>query len=492
MKTEELITSLCDKIDHILSALIPRGQNCALLEFPNYANAGDSAIWLAEKKWLHKNDNAVVYACDKDTYVKEHLKTKIGSDGIILLQAGGNFGDIWGNFQHFHEQIIQDFPDNKIIQLPQSIFFKDADNLARSKKIINSHNNLTILCRDQQSFDFAQKEFKVQSIFCPDIVFYLGAIKRPSPPTFDILWLARTDKETRNELTPSVMNGIKRTDWLEEEQTPLISQYNLLTQQVRLNPDKSAELYYTFLNTCDALATERFQRGCGLLSQGKVVVTDRLHGYVMCLLMGIPHIVLDNVYGKVKGVYDAWTKENDLSIWADSPKKAVTDVLQGDAFITILKKHGLYDDAFALRLSELSNSVQNNQWTTAEDEANMQWAQKLDSIGKEIAAFIPNEEKFILVDDDLVNSNLGITQSRLLAFSDQEGIYWGAPASNEDAIAGLEAKRKIYDVNFLLFAWPSFWWLDHYAVFHEYLKKKFRCVAKTDCLILFDMRQTFA
>jgi exopolysaccharide biosynthesis predicted pyruvyltransferase EpsI len=55
------------------------------------------------------------------------------------------------------------------------------------------------------------------------------------------------------------------------------------------------------------LAWRWVRRGIDILSAGEVVVTDKLHGHLLCVLLGIPHVVLDNSYGKVSGTLDAWT-----------------------------------------------------------------------------------------------------------------------------------------------------------------------------------------
>jgi pyruvyl transferase EpsO len=63
-------------------------------------------------------------------------------------------------------------------------------------------------------------------------------------------------------------------------------------------------------------------RGLRLLSAGHVVVTERLHGHVLCLLAGIPHVVLDNSYGKVRAFVEAWTAGHPLVRWADDSVSA--------------------------------------------------------------------------------------------------------------------------------------------------------------------------
>jgi exopolysaccharide biosynthesis predicted pyruvyltransferase EpsI len=47
--------------------------------------------------------------------------------------------------------------------------------------------------------------------------------------------------------------------------------------------------------------------GLDLLAEAPVVVTDRLHAHILCLLIGVPHVVVDTGYGKLRAFVDAWT-----------------------------------------------------------------------------------------------------------------------------------------------------------------------------------------
>ena len=64
-----------------------------------------------------------------------------------------------------------------------------------------------------------------------------------------------------------------------------------------------------------------------MLSKGRAVITDRLHAHILCVLLGIPHVVLDNSYGKVRSFYDTWTSDCDLAYWSDSAAEALTIAL---------------------------------------------------------------------------------------------------------------------------------------------------------------------
>jgi pyruvyl transferase EpsO len=68
----------------------------------------------------------------------------------------------------------------------------------------------------------------------------------------------------------------------------------------------------------------RVRYGCRSLAAGRIVITDRLHAHILSLLLGIPHVVLDNNYGKLRRFCDTWgTLSSPLARWADSPTKAV-------------------------------------------------------------------------------------------------------------------------------------------------------------------------
>lgn len=319
---ESLILFLSRRIDETLAPLVERGAEVALLEYPDYSNVGDSAIWLGETEWLSRHDSRVVYSCDLWTYSPEKLRARLGG-GTILLQGGGNLGDFWVEHQRFRERVIEDFPDNRIIQLPQTIYFMDEWGVGEARRIFNAHPDFTLLCRDQSSLDFARREFSVNSALCPDMAFALGKLKRPSGAVTDIVWLGRSDAESPGSELPPLRAGIEFVDWLDEPPSPVRERNEDLRREIESDPQDWPALLDSLMETYDPLARERLERGCRVLSRGKVVITDRLHAHILCLLLGIPHVVLDNNYGKVRGFYDAWTGGSDFVHWATTPAEAL-------------------------------------------------------------------------------------------------------------------------------------------------------------------------
>ncbi|HMB53058.1 MAG TPA: polysaccharide pyruvyl transferase family protein, partial [Thermoanaerobaculia bacterium] len=99
-----------------------------------------------------------------------------------------------------------------------------------------------------------------------------------------------------------------RVDWLVGEPgRPRSATAARLTVRVRTAvqallgaaPALRRHLGHHVASSFDLLARRRFERGLRILSRGRVVITDRLHGHVLALLLGMPHVVLDNHYGKI-------------------------------------------------------------------------------------------------------------------------------------------------------------------------------------------------
>jgi pyruvyl transferase EpsO len=68
----------------------------------------------------------------------------------------------------------------------------------------------------------------------------------------------------------------------------------------------------------EAAARQRLGRGIRQLSRGRAIVTDRLHVHLCSLLLGRPHAVLDNSYGKVRRFMSAFSGGTDLAYLATS------------------------------------------------------------------------------------------------------------------------------------------------------------------------------
>jgi exopolysaccharide biosynthesis predicted pyruvyltransferase EpsI len=282
------------------------GAPLCLLDFPDHRNVGDSAIWLGEAAFFREHRRAELgYVSSIADFSEAALRAAV-PEGPIFIHGGGNFGDLWRRHHEFREHVLERFRDREIIQLPQSIHFEHPDRVARTAHAIARHKRFRLFVRDQPSYEFATATFDCKVGLCPDLAFFLGALDRPGAPEVDVFYLMRTDKE-RALGTPTGRPGYtsRVADWLTESRVS-IQAHKLLGIARGLRGGRLDRIALRNARY-EAAAQARLVRGCRLLSSGRVVITDRLHAHILSLLLGIPHAVLDNSYGKLRRFLDAWT-----------------------------------------------------------------------------------------------------------------------------------------------------------------------------------------
>ena len=118
--------------------------------------------------------------------------------------------------------------------------------------------------------------------------------------------------------------------------------------------------------------------------------------------------------------------------------------------------------------------------------AEIERARELVPTIEDLAALVPAGETFVLVDHDVIRSDVVATR-RAIPFLERDGRYWGPPADDASAIDELERLRGA-GAMFAVFAWPAFWWLDHYRGFRRHLEARYRCALRNDRLLAFDLR----
>lgn len=319
MTTSDWIADRAAEITQVLGPLGRPDEPYALLDWPNHSNVGDSAIWLGEIVWVRQYLRRMpdyVSACDKPA---DGLDRQC-PDGVVFLHGGGNFGDLWTAINDRRIELLESHRHRRIVQLPQSIHFNSQSELERMQRAIAGHPDFILLVRDDASLAFARTHFDCETLLCPDMALMLGALQRPAAPEVDVFCLMRTDKE--RALSGEIDAPGPVEDWLDEP--PM----RTLTDRVRdrLHPMAVRHgaprpvlrgLMAQRLTSMNRQAEARLQRGLRMLAKGERVLTDRLHAHILCTLMGIPHVVLDNSYAKLANFITTWPADGMTQL-ADS------------------------------------------------------------------------------------------------------------------------------------------------------------------------------
>ncbi|MDE6845118.1 MAG: polysaccharide pyruvyl transferase family protein [Lachnospiraceae bacterium] len=264
-----------------------------LFNSPDYSNLGDHAIALAERELFRRlfpDIEFIEISCQQ--YIRENLliQNVIQDEDILIISGGGYLGSLWLWLEDITKNIIQQYPENKIIIFPQTMYFEDS-GLGESEKkslssVLNFHTDLTIMLRDKASYRLASEllDNSVRKILTPDIALslkYEGSFERSGG-----LVCIRDDKEAM---------GIDET------------------RITRILQEKGIEAKrFTTISTVDVFLDNREEYVMALLDkirQASVVITDRLHAMIFCAVTDTPCVAFDNLSGKVSESYQ-WIKEN--------------------------------------------------------------------------------------------------------------------------------------------------------------------------------------
>lgn len=263
-----------------------------ILLSPQYLNYGDHAIAAAEIKYLMQYFQN--WQVDEENYTfykywKNLVEKRIQKEDIILITGGGYAGDLWAENQDLLEDVISRFPDNKIILAPQTVFYKKNTEIvsyARFKNILDSHKDVSVIAREQNTFQFLETEFELKpgkNLFkLPDFVLTLQ-LKYNDKIRQGIGYCLRTDSE----------KVISDKEWETLKQS--LRQENCKEYSICMAKDHMeipVWLREYFLN-------KKFRE----FSERNLIITDRLHGMIFAAITGTPCVAMDNISHKISGVY---------------------------------------------------------------------------------------------------------------------------------------------------------------------------------------------
>lgn len=250
----------------------------------DYGNLGDVAITNAQEEFLRAafpNAEIIDFPISKTFTHTKSLKKMIGKDDVITIVGGGNMGDLYYDIELCRQFIIKAFPNNKIVSFPQSIFYSKERNLKRSIKVYSAHKNLCLFAREKYSYDIMKNNYKNADIrLCPDIVL---SLKRGSLSTKrqGMLLIMRDDKESA--ITSSELEELKRYYQKNYNATSA----DTVVECGRLSIEQREEKLEMILSQIESYS---------------VVVTNRLHGMIFCVVTKTPCVVLPIKGNKIIGV----------------------------------------------------------------------------------------------------------------------------------------------------------------------------------------------
>jgi hypothetical protein len=126
-----------------------------------------------------------------------------------------------------------------------------------------------------------------------------------------------------------------------------------------------------------------------------------------------------------------------------------------------------------------------------QQSAGYRWMRRRHAAGQAIKQIVPEGGSFILVDDQNWSDPAGhgevLSRRRTIPFLEKSGRYWGQPPDDATAVAEVDRLRRA-GAQCIAFAWPCFWWLEHYRGLERHLREHYQCLLQDENLVVFDLK----
>lgn len=287
---------------------------------PTHSNLGDQAQACCIEKYFRKffSDHIVFKLSNNafDFYEEKILmilKEKIKETDLIFFQSGYTFTGIHP-YENMHRKIVENFPYNKIVFLPQTVKFKNQKILENVQNFYGKYDNIYFFARDKISYDIYKSIFpEHRNVHCfPDIV-------TTEIGNYDF------NNNERNGILLCVRNDVEKLYSFQEislfkEKLQKIAKVSLSDTDSETKENSLKEYWKKIEETIDDYA------------QYQVIITDRYHGTIFALIANTPVIILKTTDHKVvtgadwfEGVYEDYVYVvNDLEEASQVAQQIVT------------------------------------------------------------------------------------------------------------------------------------------------------------------------
>lgn len=288
---------------------------------PTHSNLGDQAQACCIEKYFRKffSDHIVFKLSNNafDFYEEKILmilKEKIKETDLIFFQSGYTFTGIHP-YENMHRKIVENFPYNKIVFLPQTVKFKNQKILENVQNFYGKYDNIYFFARDKISYDIYKSIFpEHRNVHCfPDIVTTeIGNYDFNNNERNGILLCVRNDVEK--------LYSFQEISLFKEKLQKQIAKVSLSDTNSETKENSLKEYWKKIEETIDDYA------------QYQVIITDRYHGTIFALIANTPVIILKTTDHKVvtgadwfEGVYEDYVYVvNDLEEASQVAQQIVT------------------------------------------------------------------------------------------------------------------------------------------------------------------------
>ncbi|MFC5703851.1 polysaccharide pyruvyl transferase family protein [Cohnella faecalis] len=301
VSTAHPMDELKNRLRLILNVL-PPGSDIYYIDYPVHGNGGDLLIMKGTEAFFKENR---IRVRARFSVLDFPDGLAVPKDHILVLHGGGNFGDLYPAHQKLREKVVADYPGNRVVMLPQTIFYKDVREFERTAAILNRHPDVHLYVRDTLSLDMARDKFGRCGVYLsPDMAHQLWPIRGRTDPDKELLRFLRTDIEkTAGQDRLEASGTGDCLDWSTLYSRTEQRTIRVFSGVLRKGKGKLpvGQIWSRYTDRLVKKAVDRF-------GHYRTVQTSRLHGHILSCLMDKPNVLIDNAYGKNASYFRTWTQ----------------------------------------------------------------------------------------------------------------------------------------------------------------------------------------
>ncbi len=269
----------------------------ALVDYPDYLNPGDCAIWLGSCEILRRiYGRPPAYASTLRGFDADRCIRAVG-DGAVFFLGGGNLGALYAKHNRMRIAAIRAISRCRVVLLPQSNtgLDREGDPLATEiLETLQSHPDLTLLARDAASQRLFGRLMDREIGLCPDPASL--CLPEPSPEGRGVACLLRSDGEASLERADG--KGLDAWDW------PDLAGLRVWNRAGKLlNAFPEPHMRWRIRQFT---ARQKVNAALRALVDKETVVTDRLHGALFAEALGKRVVAIDNATAKISAYCETW------------------------------------------------------------------------------------------------------------------------------------------------------------------------------------------
>jgi len=249
----------------------------AVIGYPDHSNKGDAATWIGQMQVLRDLGIVVMYRGPEGKCETENIQGALAphrGSAAIVFAGGGNFGDQYWWPQFTRISVVREFfKTYPYISFPQRVRFEGGPTSEKLEIVRNAYHavgkTLHLAAADRPSLEILVKQFAKSNnvTMSPDPVYSLGSLEHlRTPPSLDFVIDVRKDIEVGADHTV-------RAEW-----RPLATHVGLERKFTYTHGSWNDPPELNSIWDWDQRALRRAFSIFDIISRGRVLITDRLHG----------------------------------------------------------------------------------------------------------------------------------------------------------------------------------------------------------------------